>query len=246
MKNLFDVRGRVIVITGGSGFLGTQYRQALEEAGAVVENFDVDTDVDVTSEESLMSAVDRVLKKHKKIDGLITNAAANPKADEGTSGGPWAPYSDFSADLFRKELDLNLIGSFLVAKAVSKPMMKEKSGSIIFISSDLGLIGPTNSLYPEGRFKDIAYGTSKAGVLGLMRFFAAYLGPHNIRANALVPGGMFRGHDKDFAKRNGALNMLGRMSREGEYNGVVQFLLSDASSYMTGSCVVVDGGRTAW
>ena len=212
MQSTFDIAGRVIIITGGSGFLGTQYRKALEEAGAIVENFDIDTGVDVTKEESVQAAVARVLKKHVKIDGLITNAAANPKADEEVNGGPWAPYSEFSADLFRRELDLNLIGSFLAAKTVSKPMMEQRRGSIVFVGSDLALIGPANFLYPEGRFKDIAYGTSKAGILGLMRFFAAYLGPYSVRANALVPGGMLRGHDPEFAKKNGALNMLGRMS----------------------------------
>jgi len=243
--NPFDISGRVIVITGGSGFLGTQYRTSLEATGAIVENFDIDTGVDVTSEASLVQAMERVMKERGRIDGLITNAAANPKADEGAAGGPWAPYSEFSADLFRKELDLNLTGSFLAAKAASKYMIEAKRGSIIFIASDLALIGPSNSLYPEGRFKDIAYGSSKAGVLGLMRFFAAYLGAYGVRSNALVPGGMLRGHDDEFAKKNGALNMLGRMSNEGEYNGAVQFLLSDASSYMTGASLVVDGGRTA-
>ncbi len=244
--NPFDVQGRVVIITGGSGFLGKQYTEGLQQAGAIVENFDIDTGIDVMDESSLTQAVDKVLKKHGRIDGLITNAAANPKADEGTNGGPWAPYSDFSADLFRKELELNLTGSFLAAKAVSKPMMEAKQGSIIFISSDLGVIGPTNAIYPEGRFKDIAYGASKSGVLGLMRFWAAFLGVHGVRANALVPGGMFRGHEAEFAKKNGALNMLGRMSKEGEYNGAVQFLLSDASSYMTGASLIIDGGRTAW
>ena len=246
MPNHFSVAGQVIVITGGSGFLGMQYTTSLKEAGAIVENFDVDTGVDVTDESSVESAVRTVLQKHKRIDGLITNAAANPKADEAAGGGPWSAYSEFPVELFRQELDLNLVGSFVVAKVISKVMIEQKSGSIIFVSSDLGVIGPTNSLYTEGKFKDIAYGASKAGVLGLMRFFAAYLGPHNVRANALVPGGMQRNHDPEFAKKNGNLNMLGRMSKEGELNGPVQFLLSDASSFMTGSSLVVDGGRTAW
>lgn len=243
--NPFDIKGHVIIITGGSGFLGKQYIEALKDAGASVINFDLDTGVDVTDETSLHKAVDAVIKKHRHIDGLVTNAAANPKIDEGGNGGPWAPYSDFSADLFRKEIDLNLTGSFLAAKVVSKPMMKAKKGSIVFIGSDLSFIGPSNFLYSEGQFKDIAYGVSKAGILGLMRFWASFLGPHNVRANALVPGGMFRDQNPEFTKKNAALNMLGRMSKKGEYNGSVQFLLSDASSYMTGSCLVIDGGRTA-
>ena len=243
--NLFDIKGHIIIITGGSGFLGKQYSDALKDAGAIVENFDLETGVDVTDETSLQKAVNVVVKKHGHIDGLLTNAAANPKPDEGGNGEPWAPYSDFSVDLFRKEIDLNLTGSFLAAKVVSKPMMNAKKGSIVFIGSDLSLIGPSNFLYPDGHFKDIAYGASKAGILGLMRFWAAFLGPHNVRANALVPGGMFRDHDPEFTKKNSSLNMLGRMSKKGEYNGPVQFLLSDASSYMTGACLVIDGGRTA-
>jgi len=245
MQNLFDVTGKVVIITGGSGFLGTQYTQSLQDAGALVENFDVATGVDVTDDASLEAAVAKVVSQYGKIDGLITNAAANPKADEG-GGGPWAPYDSFSTELFRKELDLNLVGSFAAAKAVSAVMLKQGSGSIIFISSDLGLIGPTNAIYPEGQYKDIAYGASKAGIMGLTRFFAAYLGAHGVRVNALVPGGMFRNHDADFAKKNGALNMLGRMAKEGDFNGPIQFLLSDASTYMTGAPLIIDGGRTAW
>jgi NAD(P)-dependent dehydrogenase (short-subunit alcohol dehydrogenase family) len=246
MQNIFDISGKVIVITGGSGFLGSQYRAALEEAGAVVENFDIDTSVDVTQEDSVVQAVSAVIKKHGRIDGLITNAAANPKADDKEGLGMWAPYSEFSAALFTEELTLNVVGSFLPAKLIAKHMMEERSGSIIFVASDLALIGPTNALYEKGKYKDIAYGTSKSAVVGLMRFFAAYLGPYGVRVNALVPGGMLRDHDPAFAAKNGALNMLGRMAKESEFNGPVQFLLSNASSYMTGSCLVVDGGRTAW
>lgn len=242
----FSLGGRVVIVTGGSGFLGKQYKKAIETAGGVVESFDIDTGIDVTDEASLTEEMKRVLQKHGRIDGLITNAAANPAVESDGSSGPWAPYSDFSVDLFRKEVDLNLTGSFLAAKIVSKSMMAAKKGSIIFVGSDLSLIGPTNVLYPEGRFKNIAYGASKAGVIGLMRFWAAFLGSYNVRANALIPGGMYRGHDLEFAKKNGSLNMLGRMAEMGEYNGPVQFLLSDASSYMTGALLVVDGGRTAW
>jgi len=244
--NPFVLQGRVIIITGGSGFLGKQYTRALEEAGAIVANFDVDTTVDVRDEESVRASVGAVMSRYGRIDGLITNAAANPAADRSSAADAWAPYHLFPADLFRNEIDLNLVGAFLVAREVSKVMMEARQGSIIFIGSDLGVIGPTNSIYAEGKFKDIAYGVSKAGILGLTRFFAAFLGSYNVRVNALVPGGMFRNHDPEFAKDNGALNMLGRMAHEGEFNGPIQFLLSDASSYMTGATLTVDGGRTAW
>ena len=124
--------------------------------------------------------------------------------------------------------------------------MKQCSGSIIFIASDLGLIAPDNRIYDEGKFKDIAYVSSKAGILGLSRAWSTYLGPYNVRSNALAPGGMHNGHPPEFVEKVSKLNMLGRMAQLGEYNGSIAFLLSDASSYMTGSTLVVDGGRTAW
>jgi NAD(P)-dependent dehydrogenase (short-subunit alcohol dehydrogenase family) len=243
--NPFQLDGKVVIITGGSGFLGLQYQSALREAGAIVENFDLDTGVDVTNESSVTEAVHRVFKEHGRIDGLITNAAANPKADDTGHTSAWAPYDQFDVELFRKELDLNVVGSFLAAKAVTPFFREARRGSIVFVASDLACIGPTNRIYEEGRFKDIAYGTSKAAILGLMRFYAAFLGPHQARANALVLGGMYRSHDEDFVRRVSELSMLNRMSQPGEYNGAVQYLLSDASSYMTGSCFIVDGGRTA-
>ena len=245
MTNLFDLKGRIIIVTGGSGFLGTQFRRSLEEADAIAINFDIDTHVDTTDESSVERAVSEVMEQHGRIDGLITSAAANPKADEVGERGPWAPYSEFSTDLFRKEVDINLVGSFIAAKAVSKYMIDARRGSIVFISSHYGVVGPTNSLYTEGMHKSIAYGASKAGILGLSRFFASYLGEYNVRANALVPGGIMRNHDATFATEYGKLTMLGRMGNDGELNGAVQFLLSDASSYMTGSTLVVDGGISA-
>jgi NAD(P)-dependent dehydrogenase (short-subunit alcohol dehydrogenase family) len=157
----------------------------------------------------------------------------------------WAPYDEFDVELFRKELDLNVVGSFLAAKIVSSHLREARRGSIVFVASDLACVGPTNRIYEKGRYKDIAYGTSKAAILGLMRFYAAFLGPYQVRANALVPGGMYRSHDPDFVRRVSEITMLGRMAQPGEYNGAVQFLLSDASTYMTGASFVIDGGRTA-
>ncbi len=244
-KDIFSLKGKVAIITGGSGFLGKQYREALRERGARVVNWDIAQGIDVTDRSSLKRAASEVIKKFGKIDIVITNAASNPAP--GSSGEDnWAPYHTFSETLWDKELLINLTGSHLTVQAVASYMMRRRSGSIILVASDLALIGPQNRLYGKGKFKDIAYITSKAGILGLMRAWAAYLGPYNVRVNALVPGGMENKQPAAFLKKNSELNMLGRMSREGEYNGAVIFLASDASLYMTGSCVIIDGGRTAW
>lgn len=245
-KDIFSVEGKVIIITGGSGFLGKQYSKVLSERGATVVNWDLETKVDVADFSSVKKAAKAVVKKFGRIDVLINNAAFNPQVGHGKNEDSWAPYELFSSDLWDQELAINLKGQMLAVQAVAPYMMKQKSGSIIFIASDLAIIGPQNRIYDLGRFKDIAYITSKAGILGLMRSWAAYLGSTNVRANALVPGGMYRNQPANFIKRNSELNMLNRMSKAGEYNGPIVFLASDASSYMTGACLVVDGGRTAW
>mgnify|MGYP001559734786 CR=1 FL=1 len=243
MENIFSVADKVVVITGGSGFLGRQYSDALEKAGAKVINWDIETGVDVSEAGSVANAA----KGLKRIDILINNAAFNPQVEKKNKAQDnWSSYEKFPLATWRRELEINLTGQQIVVQAVAPRMMKQRKGSIIFIASDLALIGPQNSIYEPGRFKDIAYITSKAGALGLMRSWAAFLGSYGVRANALVPGGMYRNQPDKFVKKNSSLNMLRRMARAGEYNGPIMFLASEASSYMTGACLVVDGGRTAW
>lgn len=247
MSGLFSLEKKVVVMTGGAGFLGKQYAQALKEAGAIVVIWDLNGGfpVNITDPEHVKYGVSGALKTHGRVDVLIHNAALNPAPGVDTNDH-WVPYENFSPDVWRKELDVNLTGAQIVTQAVVPVMMKQGSGSIIFVASDLALIAPNNSIYEPGSYKDIAYVASKAGILGLMRAWASYLGPHNVRVNALVPGGMRNHHDDEFARKNGALNMLGRMAQPGEFNGAVLFLASDASAFMTGSCLVIDGGRTAW
>ena len=244
-RDIFSVKNKVVVTTGGSGFLGRQYTTALRTFGAKVVNWDIAEGIDVTDKNALTAAARTTMKKFGRIDVLITAAALNPDAG-GSSKEHWAPYEKFSQSLWEKELTVNLSGSHLSIQAVAPYMMKRQSGSIILIASDLALIGPQNSIYDRGKFKDIAYIASKAGVLGLMHAWAAYLGRFEVRVNALAPGGMFHDQSKEFVKRNGKLSLLGRMAQTGEYNGPLIFLASDASSYMTGATLVVDGGRTAW
>jgi NAD(P)-dependent dehydrogenase (short-subunit alcohol dehydrogenase family) len=248
MKDLFSVKGKVIILTGGSGFLGSQFKRHLTACGAKVVIFDnqAKISVDITNQNDVKKAVNRTLKVYKRIDGMVNVAAINAIPGSETSKYFWKPYEKYPLELWKRELDVNLTAAHIVTQAVAPVMMKQKSGSIVFLASDLAVIAPNNSIYQKGNFKDIAYVTSKTGLLGLMRSWASYLGKYSIRVNAAVPGGMYNGQAEDFVKKNSALNMLGRMAKKDEYNGVIQFLLSDASSYMTGASLIIDGGRTAW
>ncbi len=248
MNDLFSVKDKVIILTGGSGFLGSQFNQHLTSCGAKVVIFDnqADNPVDITNPVDIKKAVDKTFKKYKRIDGMVNVAAINATPGSKTSKDFWKPYEKYPLELWKKELDVNLTAAHIVTQAVAPVMMNQKSGSIIFLATDLAVIAPNNSIYQEGNFKDIAYVTSKTGLLGLMRSWASYLGEYNVRVNAAVPGGMYNNQPADFVEKNSALNMLGRMANKGEYDGVIQFLLSDASSYMTGASLIIDGGRTAW
>jgi NAD(P)-dependent dehydrogenase (short-subunit alcohol dehydrogenase family) len=248
MNDLFSINDKVIILTGGKGFLGAQFNQHLTSCGAKVVIFDNqgENPVDITNPGDVKKAVDETVNKYNRIDGMVNVAAMNAVPGSETSRDFWKPYEKYPLELWKKEIDINLTAAHIVTQAVAPVMMNQKSGSIIFLASDLAVIAPNNSIYQEGNFKDIAYVTSKTGLLGLMRSWASYLGKYNIRVNAAVPGGMYNGQPADFVKKNSALNMLGRMANKGEYNGIIQFLLSDASSYMTGASLIVDGGRTAW
>jgi len=233
MTSLFSVKNKTVVITGGSGYLGSEWCRVFEEEGAKVVNWDL-PEVDVTH----ITKLDEKVAALEHIDVLICAAARNAPHNY--------PYDRYPTGLFFDEIHINVGGTQLPIEAVAPLMMQKRRGSIILISSELGLIGPYNALYPSDRPKDIAYITSKAGILGLMRAWASYLGVYNVRVNALCPGGIYKDQDPKFVLGCGNLNMLGRMGKRDEMNGPLLFLASDASSFMTGATLVVDGGRTAW
>lgn len=265
MNNLFSLKGKIAIITGGAGMLGTEYAVILARAGATVVLFDIAKpdamkrhvrilrthtkgvihgySVDIASEQGVKEAVARVVKEFKKIDILINNAAMT---DTSGKSNRFSPYEDYPLELWQREMDVDLTGSFLCAKAVMPHMMKAKSGVIVNVSSIYGVVGPDNRIYEKGKYRSLAYATAKSGILNFTRALASYLAPYGIRVNTFTPGGVYAGHDKRFADAYAARTMLGRMATKEEYQGPMLFLCSDASSYMTGSNVVVDGGWTAW
>jgi len=267
----FDLTGRVAVVTGGAGLLGVEFCRTLAEAGAAVLVADIDeaaarrtagrlekeghtalgSKLDVTRLASSRQLVTLAMKEFGHIDVLVNSAALDPKFDSRhAGGGPAGAFEDFPLKIWKQALDVNLTGMFLVCQAVVKPMLAQGGGVIVNVSSMYGLVGPDQRLYQQegqpARFKPVYYSASKAGVLGLTSYLATYYSGKNIRANALTPGGIFNGHDEVFLKAYAARSVLGRMARKDEMNGALLFLASDASSYMTGANLVVDGGWTAW
>ncbi len=259
--SLFSVKGKAIILTGGVGYLGAQYAEALAQAGAQVIVWDMSRPsqtirealyevVDITSERAVQNAVKKIIKKFGRIDALINNAALNPAVGAKNVTQAFAPYEEYPIELWEKELKVNLTGTMICIKAVATIMMKQKSGSIVNVASDLSLIAHDHRVYNDPdrkRFKSIAYTTTKSGILGLTRQWAARLGHYGVRVNAFSPTGMRMDTlPKDFVDSYGGANMLGRMAEYGEYSGAIIFLCSNASSMMTGANLVVDGGKTAW
>lgn len=273
MSGRFDVSGRVVIVTGGAGLLGREYARALIEAGASVVIADVDASavdavasdvrtsgsggvlgvvVDVTSESSVADLVRRTVDAFGRIDGLVNNAALDPKFDRGRAGEHVTTFEQYPLELWNQALAVNLTGSFLCAREVAPIMLAQQRGTIVNVSSIYGLVGPDQRLYepPDAdaprQFKPVAYSVTKSGVLGLTHYLSAYWSGRGIRVNTLTPGGVFNDQPPEFVARYSARTTLGRMAHRDEYCGALLFLLSDASSYMTGSNLVVDGGWTAW
>lgn len=269
----FDLTGRVAVVTGGVGLLGAEFCRTLAEAGATVAVVDLNASAshgtadaltkngykalavptDVTQPDSVNAMVAKVLAEFGRLDILVNSAALDPKFDPDAAKKGIAPgaFEDYPLDQWNAALNVNLTGMFLVTQACVKPMLDQrKKGSIINICSTYGLNGPDQRIYiRDGQrvaFKPVYYTVTKAGVMGFTKYLAAYYAGTEIRVNALTPGGVFNNHEDYFVKNYSAKTILGRMANKDEMNGALLFLASDASSYMTGNNVVVDGGWTSW
>lgn len=268
---LFSLRGRVAIITGGAGFLGMQYAEVLSKAGAHVILFDVKEEtamkesarkisassgieamgvkVDITQKDLVHAVVRRVAKKFGSIDILINNAAMNPAVGSKGAEKLFAPYEHYPLELWRKEVEVNLTGAEICIQAVAPFMMRHKKGVIINQGSELAVSAYDHRVYGKGsgKYKSAAYIATKSALLGLTRAWAEYLAPYGVRVNIFCPAGMQTpAHKKDFVKRYASLIMLRRMAQKGEYNGAMLFLCSDASLFMTGQNLIMDGGKTAW
>ena len=249
MKTLYkDLKNKTIIITGGLGFLASQFTKAFEENSSKViildnrktnrKNF---YKCDLTKEKEIKAVASKIKKKYKKIDILINNAANN--YGPGVSSSK-IKLENFSEDIWQKDLDVGLKSAMMCTKIFGTYMSKQKNGgNIINISSDLGIISPDNRIYKKNFVKPVTYSIIKHGIIGLTKYTATYWS-NKIRCNAVAFGGMENNQDKDFINKVKKLIPLGRMAKKNEYNNTILFLASDASSYINGATVVVDGGRT--
>lgn len=272
-RELFELNGRVAIVTGGAGLLGFHHGAILAAAGAHVILLDLPIanpaarasqltaaqgvaclgiGGDITNERDLEIIRDQVLQRFGRIDILINNAANNPKVEE-TAGKTWSRLENFPLETWDADIRVGLTGAFLCSRVFGAEMAKRRSGVIVNVASDLGIIAPDQRLYrvdglPEDQqaVKPVTYSVVKTGLLGLTRYLATYWSNANVRVNAISPGGVFNGQPEAFLNRLEQLIPMGRMANRDEYQGAILFLCSDASSYMTGANLVVDGGRTCW
>ncbi len=276
MKTLdkFKLDKRVCIITGGAGFLGKKYAEAILDAGGIPVLLDIDQEkldkavsslkkqyqkeipgfnVDITNKKAIEAIKEEILKRYNRIDVLINNAANNPKVENSQKQKSWNSFENFPENILQDDLDVGLKGALFCSQVFGNYMAKKKKGVILNIASDLGIIAPDQRIYRKKGLKEeeqmkkpVSYSIVKHGLIGLTKYLATYWAEKNIRVNAICFGGVYNQQDEGFVKKLTKLIPLGRMADQDEYKAAVLFLISDASSYMTGSSVLVEGGRTCW
>ena len=262
---LFSLEGKISIVTGACGQLGGEYVRALLDAGSKVAAFDMSLEnpkgrlkdirsknlmlvkADVTKRPSIEKGLKAVLTGFGKPNVLINNAAIDtPPGETSLEAGLFENYPEKS---WQKAMDVNLKGVLLCCQVIGGHMARYKTGSIINISSIYGMLSPDQRIYEYKNkpfFKPVSYSVTKAGVLNLTRYLATYWAKRNVRVNTLTLGGVFNNQDEKFITNYTSKVPLGRMANQSDYNGAILFLASDASAYMTGSNLIIDGGYTAW
>jgi NAD(P)-dependent dehydrogenase (short-subunit alcohol dehydrogenase family) len=268
MNELFSLDGRIAVVTGALGLLGRQHCEALAGAGATVVVGDMHESAcddfsrslrtpgfgigfDITSEPSVAEAARRVIERFGRIDVLVNNAAINDHFSSAESALDESRFENYAIERWQASLRANVTGAFLCARHFGIPMARQHRGSIINIASTYGLVAPDQNLYRDADgqqkfYKTPSYPTTKGAVIAFTRYLAAYWGHAGVRVNCLCPGGVENGQDEFFVRNYSLRTPLGRMAAPSDYRGAIVFLAGDASAYMTGATVVVDGGWTAW
>jgi NAD(P)-dependent dehydrogenase (short-subunit alcohol dehydrogenase family) len=269
MRDAFDLSGRVAVITGGTGLLGLSHARAIHLAGGLPVLLDIRTlgeeklkelagfDVhalicDITNETEVCTALSAVLRQFGRVDILINNAANNPKVEE-AAGLLDSRLEHYDLGRWNADLSVGLTGAMLCSRVFGADMARRGKGVILNIASDLALIAPDQRLYAiaglpadQQPVKPVSYSVVKAGLVGLTRYLATYWAENGVRANVLCPGGVENGQDPEFRRRISDRIPMGRMAAIDEYQGAIVFLCSDASSYMNGAVLSIDGGRSTW
>ena len=269
MKSLFKIKG-ITVITGAGGLLGQQHARAILEHGGSVALIDINQDslerlkanlkkegfdnvyifvCDITIKKDVQNILQDFEKKEEKITGLVNNAAINPAVEANLERTN--ELENFDLNVWDLELEVGLKGALICTMVFGASMAKNKYGSIVNISSDLGIIAPDHRLYNQKEsviknYKPVTYSIIKHALIGLTKYTSTYWNDQGVRCNSLLPGGVEDNQNQDFLNKVSRLIPLGRMANKDEYHGAIVFLLSDASSYMTGSSLIVDGGRTSW
>jgi NAD(P)-dependent dehydrogenase (short-subunit alcohol dehydrogenase family) len=274
LEKLFRLDSKVIVITGATGLLGRKHaevvacyggtpilldlsQQAVDSfANELNDKYKIDSvgfAIDITDEKAIENNVRQLIEKFGKIDGLVNNAANNPKVEDSNEVN-FSRLENFPLSIWHDDVAVGLTGAFLCAKHYGYQIAQNpQGGSIVNISSDLGLIAPDQRLYKKNgvdnnlqNVKPVTYSVVKTGLIGLTRYLATYWADKNVRCNAMCPGGVENGQPEEFLKEVNARIPMGRMANADEYQGTLLWMLSDASSYLNGSIIPIDGGRVAW
>lgn len=271
----FLITNKVAIITGGAGLLGQKHAEAIIEGKGIPILIDISKDkidiavnalkkkyqecivegyvTDITDRKQVEKLNAILQKKYGHVDILINNAANNPKVEENAKNMTNIQFENFPLEMWNNDIAVGLTGACICAQVFGSAMAEQGFGAILNISSDLGIIAPDQRIYrregiaeKDQIVKPVTYSVIKHGLIGLTKYLATYWSEKGVRINALCPAGVYNGQNEEFLEKLTNLVPMGRMADLEEYKSTILYMVSDASSYMTGSAVIVDGGRTCW